>query len=128
MQGCDTLIILGTSFPYHQFLPKPGQARSVQVDIDSTRIGLRYPVEAGLVGSCQRVLQALLPLIRRKSDRGFQEMIQQNVKHWNEVIRQRANRMDKPIKPQLIAERLNKYFADDAIICCDTGTVTTWIW
>ena len=126
MQGCDTLIILGSSFPYHQFLPKPEQARCVQVDIDSTRIGLRYPVEAGLVGSCQRVLQALLPLIRRKSDRGFQEMIQQNVKHWNEVIRQRANRMDKPIKPQLIAERLNKYFADDAIICCDTGTVTTW--
>jgi pyruvate dehydrogenase (quinone) len=126
MRACDTLLILGSSFPYHQFLPKPGQAKCVQVDIDSTRIGLRYPADVGLVGDCPRVLDALLPLIRRNEDRSFQETIQKNIRDWNEVIKQRAERMDKPIKPQLVAERLNNYLADDAIICCDTGTVTTW--
>jgi pyruvate dehydrogenase (quinone) len=126
MRACDTLVIVGSSFPYHQFLPKPGQAKCVQVDIDSARIGLRYPADVGLVGDCAQVLDALLPLVRRKSDRSFLQKIQKKVKDWNEVIASQANRMDRPIKPQLVAERLNKYLADDAIICCDTGTVTTW--
>ena len=126
MRECDTLIFLGTSFPYHQFLPKPGQAKSVQVDIDSTRIGLRYPADVGLVGDCARVLDALLPLLRREQDRSYLETIQKHIRDWREVIKERADRMEKPIKPQLVADRLNKYLADDAIICCDTGTVTTW--
>src|SRR5262249_44758250 len=76
-QGCDTFVILGSSFPYIEFFPKPGQARGVQVDVDAARIGLRYPVESGLVGDCRRVLEALLPLVQRKEDRSFLEKAQE---------------------------------------------------
>jgi pyruvate dehydrogenase (quinone) len=126
LEECDTLIICGSSFPYIEFYPKPGHARAVQIDIDPARIGLRHPVEVGLVGQCWDVLRALLPLIQTKTDRGFLEKAQAGMKKWNEVMHERANRMDKPLKPQVVAHRLNRFLADDAIICCDTGSITTW--
>jgi pyruvate dehydrogenase (quinone) len=123
---CDTLIMLGTSFPYMEFLPKPGQARIVQVDVDPTRIGLRQPVHAGLVGDCRAVLEALLPLLQRKEDRAFLKKAQQRMKDWNELMEQRGTRMDRPMKPQVPAHALNKMLAEDAIVIADCGTVTTW--
>jgi pyruvate dehydrogenase (quinone) len=126
MEECDTLIIAGTSFPYMEFYPKPGQAKSIQIDMDPTRIGLRYPADVGLVGQCWDVLRALLPLLRPKTDRTFLQTAQARMKQWNELMDERGTRKDLPLKPQVVAYQLNQLLDDDAIICCDTGTVTTW--
>jgi pyruvate dehydrogenase (quinone) len=126
MQECDTLVILGSGFPYLEFYPKPGKAKCVQVDTDSARVGLRYPADVGLVGDCKQVLQTLLPMIRRKQDRGFLEKAQAAMKKWNELMAERGTRTDRPMKPQVVTHTLDKFLRDDAIICCDTGTVTTW--
>lgn len=126
LEDCDILIIAGSSFPYLEFYPKPGQARAIQIDIDPSRIGLRYPVEVGLVGQCRDVLRVLLPLIHAKTDRGFLERAQANMKQWNALMEERGTRMDLPLKPQVVARGLNQFLLNDAIVCCDTGTVTTW--
>ena len=126
LEDCDTLIIAGSSFPYLEFYPKPGQAKAVQIDLDAGRIGLRYPVEVGLVGQCWDVLRALLPLLEKKSDRSFLESAQLKMRRWNELMEERGTRMDSPLKPQVVVRALNEFLADDAVICCDTGTVTTW--
>ncbi len=126
MKACDTMLIAGSSFPYMEFLPKPGQAKCVQIDRDTARIGLRYPAEVGLHGDCKRVLAALVPLILRKQDRGFLEKAQQSMQKWNQLMLERATRPDRPMKPQVPAHALNKFLADDAIIVSDCGTVTTW--
>jgi pyruvate dehydrogenase (quinone) len=126
MHECDTLVIAGSSFPYMQFLPQPGQARCVQIDCDTARIGLRYPVDIGLHGDCRRVLQALLPLVERKNDRGFLEQAQNSMARWNQLMEERGTRTDRPMKPQVPAHHLNRFLADDAIVVSDCGTVTTW--
>lgn len=126
LEDCDTLIIAGSSFPYLEFYPKPGQAKAIQIDIDPARIGLRYPVEVGLVGQCADVLRALLPLIHAKTDRSFLEQAQARMTKWNALMDERGTRMDLPLKPQVVVRQLNQFLHDDAIICCDTGTVTTW--
>jgi len=126
MHECDTLVILGSSFPYYEFYPKPGQAKSVQIDMDPARIGLRYPVDLGLAGDCRAVLAALLPLIEGKKKRTFLEDAQKRMKEWNQLLLEQAGRMDKPLKPQVVAHRLNKFLADDAVVVADCGTVTTW--
>ncbi len=118
--------MIGTSFPCVEFLPKPGRAKTVQIDVDPARIGLRHPVEVGLVGDAKKVLQALLPLLRRKSDRSFLEQAQKNMKEWMQLQEKRGTRTDKPMKPEVATYTLNKFLADDAIIACDCGTVTTW--
>ncbi|MFN8504206.1 thiamine pyrophosphate-dependent enzyme [Kouleothrix sp.] len=126
LRECDTLVIVGSSFPYLEFYPKPGQARCVQIDIDPTRVGQRYPAEVGLVGEARAVLQALLPQIARKDDRRFLEIAQQRMKSWNALLEERGTRADMPMKPQALVHSLNALLDDDAIICCDTGTLTTW--
>jgi pyruvate dehydrogenase (quinone) len=126
MKECDTLIIAGSSFPYMDFLPKPGEAKCVQIDIDPARVGLRYPADVGLVGDCRTVIQALLPLIHRKQDRSFLEDAQEKMRRWNDMLKEHGTRSDKPLKPQVVAYHLNQFLDDDAIICSDTGTVTTW--
>jgi pyruvate dehydrogenase (quinone) len=126
MEECDTLIIAGSSFPYIEFYPKPGQAKAIQIDMEPARIGLRYPVDVGLIGQCWDVLRALLPLIRPKTDRTFLLSAQARMKKWNDLMEERGTRMDLPLKPQVVARELNRVLDDDAIICCDTGTVTTW--
>jgi pyruvate dehydrogenase (quinone) len=126
LEECDTLIIAGSSFPYLEFYPKPGRAKAIQIDIDPARIGLRYPVEVGLVGHCRDVLRALLLLIQRKTDRSFLRHAQAHMTQWNALMEERGTRMDPPLKPQVVAHQLNKFLHDDAIICCDTGTITTW--
>src|SRR5204863_7733740 len=127
IESCDTLLIAGSSFPYIEFYPKPGQAKAVQIDLDPRRIGLRYPIAAGLVGDTGRVLQALLPRLTHRKDRSFLETAQAGTKEWNELMVERGTRKDKPMKPQVVAHELNKLLSDDAIIATDSGTVTTWI-
>jgi pyruvate dehydrogenase (quinone) len=126
LEECDTLLMVGTSFPYIEFLPKPGQARGVQIELDPMRIGLRYPVEVGLVGDSARTLQALLPLITRKAERGFLEAAQSRMKSWLELMEERATRPDSPMKPQVLAHELGRRLRDDAIVTCDSGTIATW--
>jgi pyruvate dehydrogenase (quinone) len=127
LEACDTLLIAGSSFPYIEYYPKPGQARAVQIDIDPKRIGLRYPVEAGLVGDTARVLQALTPRLNYREDRSFLEAAQAGYRAWNELMLERGTRRDAPMKPEVVACELNKLLADDAIVATDSGTITTWI-
>ena len=126
IESCDTLLLTGTSFPYIEFLPKPGQAKAVQIDDDPARIALRYPVDVALAGDAKHTLQKLTPLLARKDDRSFLEKAQESMKEWWELMDERASRMDKPLKPQTLAAELSKRLSDDAIVSCDSGTITTW--
>jgi pyruvate dehydrogenase (quinone) len=126
IERCDTLLMIGTSFPYIEFLPKPGTARGVQIEIDPTRIGLRYPVEVGLVGDSRRTLQALLPLLRRHEDRRFLERAQHAMADWWKLIEERGTRPDVPMKPQVVAWELGQRLRDDAVVVSDSGTIATW--
>jgi pyruvate dehydrogenase (quinone) len=126
LQECDTLIIAGSGFPYMEFYPKPGNAKTIQIDIDPARIGLRHPVDVGLAGECRAVLQALLPLIQKKKDQGFLNTAQKNMKKWNRLMEERGTRKDKPMKPQVVTWNLNKLLDDDAIVSSDSGTIATW--
>lgn len=126
MEECDALLIAGSSFPYMEFYPKPGQAKGVQIDIDATRIGLRYPVEVGLVGDCRDILHALLPLVEKKENNDFLKKAQERMKGWNDLMKERGTRTDMPMKPQVVAYELNKLLKDDAIVSADSGTIATW--
>jgi pyruvate dehydrogenase (quinone)/pyruvate oxidase len=126
LEECDTLLMVGTSFPYIEFLPKPGQARAVQIDIDPLRIGLRYPVDVGLVGDGRRALEALLPLLRRQEDRGFLAQAQEGMRDWWALMEERGTRRDTPMKPEVVAYELNRALRDDAIVTSDSGTIATW--
>jgi pyruvate dehydrogenase (quinone) len=126
METCDTLLMIGTSFPYIEFLPKPGDVKGVQIELDPKRVGLRFPVEVGLVGDSRRVLRELLPLLKRKEEREFLHKIQKSMGEWREKMEQRGTRKDKPMKPQVVAHELGKRLRSDAIVACDSGTVTTW--
>jgi pyruvate dehydrogenase (quinone)/pyruvate oxidase len=126
LENCDTLLMVGTSFPYIEFLPKPGQARGVQIDLDPVRIGLRYPIEVGLVGDSRRTLHALLPLLERKEDRSFLEQAQRGMEEWRQLMEERGTLRDTPMKPQVVAWELGKRLRDDAIVSSDSGTIATW--
>jgi pyruvate dehydrogenase (quinone)/pyruvate oxidase len=126
MESCDTLLMVGTSFPYLEYLPKPGDAKGVQIELDPKRIGLRFPVDIGLVGDSRRVLRELLPRLKRKEDRSFLEKAQKGMEDWRKVMKERATRRDVPMKPQVIAHELGQRLANNAIVSCDSGTITTW--
>jgi pyruvate dehydrogenase (quinone) len=126
LEDCDTLLIVGSSFPYIEFLPKPGQARGVQIDLDPLRIGLRYPVEVGLIGDSRATLRELMPLLRRNESRGFLEKAQEGMKDWWKLMEEQASRQDKPMKPQVVAWELGKRLRGDAIVSCDSGTIASW--
>ena len=118
--------MVGTSFPYMEFLPKPSQTRAVQIEIDPMRVGLRYPVEVGLVGDSKRVLQELLPRLKRNKHRGFLKDAQDDMQDWWKIMRARGTRQDKPMKPQVVAWELGKRLSDTAIVSADSGTIATW--
>jgi pyruvate dehydrogenase (quinone) len=126
LENCDTLLLVGTSFPYIEFMPKPGQARGVQIDLDPARIGLRYPVEVGLVGDSRNTLLALLGHLKRKEDRSFLEKARAGMKDWWALMQERGTRPDKPMKPQVVAWELGKRLAPTAIVSSDSGTIATW--
>ncbi|HEY1297063.1 MAG TPA: thiamine pyrophosphate-dependent enzyme [Chloroflexota bacterium] len=126
LEKCDTLLMVGTSFPYIEYLPKPEQARAIQIDIDPLRIGLRYPVEVGLVGDSARTLDLLLPTVVMQDDRGFLETAQKGMQEWWQQMEERGTLRDVPMKPQVVGHELNRYLRDDAIVTCDSGTIATW--
>ncbi|HEV7508408.1 MAG TPA: thiamine pyrophosphate-dependent enzyme [Thermoanaerobaculia bacterium] len=126
LEECDTFLMIGSSFPYMEFLPKPGQARGVQIDLDPVRIGLRYPVEVGLIGDSRATLQELIPLLKPNENRGFLETAQKGMKDWWKLMEERGTRQDKPMKPQVVAWELGKRLRSDAIVSCDSGTIATW--
>ena len=126
LSDCDTLLIAGSSFPYIEFLPKPGQARGVQIDRDPMRIGLRYPVEVGLVGDCKASLRALLPKLKRNSKRSFLTHAQNGMRDWKKIMQRHETVITTPMKPQVLAAELGKHLATNAIVSCDSGSVTVW--
>jgi pyruvate dehydrogenase (quinone) len=126
-ENCDAFLIVGSSFPYIEFLPQPGQAVAVQIDGRPERIGLRYPVDAGLVGDTKATLREWLPMLPKNEDQRFLRMAQQGMREWWELLHERASQMTRPMKPEVVAWHLQELLADDAIICGDSGSVTTWI-
>ena len=126
MESCDALLIVGSCFPYIEFYPHPGRAKAVQIDLDPKRIGLRYPVEAGLIGDSARILAELLPMIPPKGDSSFLESTQEAMSEWRELMHERGTRRELPMKPQVVTHELDALLDDDAIIITDSGTITTW--
>lgn len=125
-EQCDALLIVGSTMPYIEFYPSPGQAVCVQIDDKPDRIGLRYPVDVPLAGDAKATLAALLPLLARNEDRSFLTQAQNGMKEWWALMAERGTSTDMPMKPQVPAWALNDVLAPDAIICGDSGTVTTW--
>ncbi|HEX5416995.1 MAG TPA: thiamine pyrophosphate-dependent enzyme [Chloroflexota bacterium] len=127
MQNCDTLLIVGSSFPYMSFYPRPGQAVGIQIDRNPVRIGLRYPVEVGLVGDSRETLKALLPVVRPHADKGFLQTAQRGMADWWKLMDARSSFDVTPMHPEVVARAVSEVAADDAILSTDSGTVTTWI-
>ena len=126
MEDCDTLLMVGSAFPYSEFLPKPGQARGVQIDIEPRQLGLRYPMEINLVGDAKLTLQALLPLLKTNENRAWRDTIESDVRDWWRVLESRAMTDAKPINPQRVFWELSPRLPDDAILAADSGTVASW--
>lgn len=126
MMGCDTLLIVGSSFPYAEFLPKEGKARGVQIDLEARMLSLRYPMEVPMQGDARLTLRKLIPLLERKSDRSWREEIEQNVRDWWEVLHARAMSSANPINPQRIFWELSPRLPDGCILCADSGSSTNW--
>jgi pyruvate dehydrogenase (quinone) len=127
MQECDTLFMIGTSFPYSEWLPDEGQARGVEIDIDGRMIGIRYPMDAHLVGDSQETLRKLIPLLERKQDRSWREKIEKEVAEWNRVTAKRAGEhFNGEINPQAVMAALSDRLPDKAILTADSGSGTNW--
>jgi pyruvate dehydrogenase (quinone) len=126
MTGCDTLLMVGTSFPYSEFLPQEGQARAVQIDRDGRMLGIRYPTEVNLVGDSAETLRLLLPLLERKHDRSWREQVEQSVAEWWRVIEARAMNDADPINPQRVFWELSPRLPDDCILTADSGSAANW--
>lgn len=126
MQDCDTLLMIGTSFPYSEFLPRKGKARGIQIDINGKMLGLRYPTELNLQGDSKETLNALIPLLEKKSDRSWQEEIAKNIKEWWEVLAARAMNSADPVNPQLIFHELSPLLPDNCILAADSGSSADW--
>jgi pyruvate dehydrogenase (quinone) len=126
MNECDTLLMVGSGFPYSEFLPKEGAARGVQIDIAASMLSLRYPMEVNLVGDSAETLRALLPLLQRKTDRSWRDGIQKKVADWWQVLEERAMTSANPINPQRVAWELSKRLPDRAIITSDSGSCANW--
>ncbi|MFF3905663.1 thiamine pyrophosphate-requiring protein [Streptomyces sp. NPDC001848] len=127
IQRCDTLLMVGTSFPYAEWLPDEGQARGVEIDIDGRMIGIRYPMEAHLVGDSKETLKALLPLLRRKQDRSWRQQIEKDVVEWNAVCEKWSDQhFGGKINPQAVAAELSPRLPDNCILTADSGSGTNW--
>jgi pyruvate dehydrogenase (quinone) len=126
MSNCDTLLMIGTSFPYAEWLPMEGQAKCVQIDLDGRRVGMRYPVDAQLIGDARETLRELNPLLERKEDRGWREEVEKQVAEWWRVIEDRAMLDGDPMNPQRVVWELNAHLPDDSILAADSGSSTNW--
>jgi pyruvate dehydrogenase (quinone) len=126
MKGCDTLLMIGSSFPYSEFLPEEGRARGVQVDIDARMIGIRYPMEVQLVGDSVETLRALIPRLQRKEDRSWREKIERQVADWWELLDEQAGIEADPINPQRVFSELSPRLPDGCILTSDSGSAAVW--
>jgi pyruvate dehydrogenase (quinone) len=126
MTGCDTLLMVGTSFPYSEFLPKEGQARGVQIDLDGRMLAIRYPMEVALQGDSQETLRALLPLLQRKEERGWREQIEKSIRQWWKTSEALAMNSANPINPQRVFWELSPKLPDEVILAADSGSGTNW--
>ncbi|MFI2475042.1 thiamine pyrophosphate-requiring protein [Nocardia xishanensis] len=126
MRDCDTLLIVGSNFPYSQFLPEFGQARAVQIDIDGTMIGMRYPTEVNLVGDAESTLAELIPLVQRKTDRSWRETVEKNVARWWETLERQSMLDARPLNPMRVVWELSERIPDNAIVTADSGSSTNW--
>ncbi|MEF3112057.1 thiamine pyrophosphate-requiring protein [Streptomyces chrestomyceticus] len=126
MQECDTLLVIGSSFPYSQFLPEYGQARAVQIDIDPFMVGLRYPFEVNLVGDASATLERLAPLLKHKKARKWRERIESNVERWWKVMERRAAVQADPVNPEYVVHALDALLPDDVILAADSGSAANW--
>jgi pyruvate dehydrogenase (quinone) len=126
IEDCDTFFMVGSSFPYSEWLPEPGQARGVQIDIDGTMIGIRYPMEANLIGDAKETLRALIPHLSRKEDRSWQNDIEENVSRWWEILEDRAMEDAEPLNPQRVFHELSPRLPEHCITTGDSGSATNW--
>jgi pyruvate dehydrogenase (quinone) len=126
MTNCDTLLMVGSSFPYSEFLPKEGQARGVQIDIEPRKLNLRYPMEVALVGDSKATLRALIPHLRPKQDHAWRDDIAANVARWWQVLHDRAMNEANPINPQRVFWELSSRLPDNCILTCDSGSAANW--
>ena len=126
MKGCDTLLMVGSAFPYSEFLPNPGAARGVQIDIDGSRLSLRYPMDINMVGDSATTLRALLPLLKQKTDTSWTREIESNLKSWWKLLEERAMTSADPLNPQRVFWELSPRLPDNAIITADSGSVANW--
>lgn len=126
MAACDTLLMVGTGFPYTEFLPKEGRARGVQIDLDAGALGLRYPTEVNLVGDAAETLRALLPLLEPKPNRAWRQEIEASVRAWWEDADRRAQEPADPLNPQLLFRELSPRLPDTSMLAADSGTSTVW--
>jgi pyruvate dehydrogenase (quinone) len=127
MAGCDTLLMVGSSFPYPEFLPEEGQARAVQIDIDGRQLSIRYPMEVNLIGDSKETLRALMPLLQRKTDRSWREKLEASIRDWWTLMDERA--MDSAvngINPRRVFHELSKRLPDDCILSADSGSTASW--
>lgn len=126
MDNCDTLLMIGSGFPYAEYLPEPGKARGVQIDVDGSMLSLRYPMEVNLLGDSLATIQELLPLIQYKEDRSWLEQITANVAAWWETVEKRSEQEADPINPQQVIQKLSPRLPDYAVITADSGTAAFW--
>ena len=126
MKQCDTFLMVGSAFPYSEFLPKPGNARGVQIDIDGANLSLRYPMEYSLIGDSKETLAALLPLLEQNENRSWREGIEKDVAEWWDTLRARAMEPADPVNPQRIFHELSPRLPDDVIMTGDSGSVANW--
>jgi pyruvate dehydrogenase (quinone) len=126
MMDCDTLLMVGSSFPYAEFLPEEGKARGVQIDIDGRQLGLRYPMEVNLTGDSRSTLAALLPLLERKTDRSWREQIEGGVARWWETLEARALADAEPLNPQRVFWELSPRLPENCLLAVDSGSATNW--
>ena len=126
MTGCDTLLMVGSGFPYSEFLPRDGQARGVQIDIDASMLSLRYPMEVNLQGDARATLQSLIPLLKRKADRRWRDELEKGVADWWKTLEARALQPAQPINPQRVTWELSPLLPDGAIVTSDSGSCANW--
>jgi pyruvate dehydrogenase (quinone) len=126
MTGCDTLFMIGSAFPYSEFLPEEGQARGVQIDIDGRMVSIRYPMEVNLIGDSKETLRALIPHLKRKEDRSWQEHIKEEVAEWWKVVEARSKVKADPINPQRVFYELSSRLPDNCILTSDSGSAANW--
>jgi pyruvate dehydrogenase (quinone) len=126
MDDCDTLLMIGSSFPYSEYLPEPGKARGVQIDVDGRTLSIRYPMEVNLLGDSKDTLQALIPLLNRKEDRAWRTEIEKNIQDWWQTVEERSMQKASPINPQRVLQELSPLLPDNCILTADSGTSAFW--